>query len=112
MSKGLGIAALVLILISFPIPFVGTWIGYLALVVAAVAALFGDRALTVATAVIAAIKMYFLSPVLMATMYVKVDGFGFNWPLAITSFFVALPVAMLAFRPMILAMLKQAGLFK
>ena len=116
MGKGLGITALVIVLISFPIPVLGTWIGYLALVIAAVSALCGHKTLVIATAAIAAIKMYALSPGLMATMYapfIKVNGesaplaaFGF---LFLTSFFAGLPIAMLLFRGTFVKLLGNIG---
>jgi hypothetical protein len=117
MAKGLGIAAIVLLLISFPIPIIGTWIGYLALVLAALAAVFGSKTLPIATTVLAAIKMYFLSPGLMATMYIpfaKVDGQ--SAPLAayaaliLTTALVALPIVALIFRPALAGLVKAAGI--
>ena len=74
MGKGFGIAALILVFISFPIPIIGTWIGYLALIIAAIAALAGNKSWVIATTVVAAIKMYLLSPGLMATMYIPFTG--------------------------------------
>ena len=112
MGKGLGIAALVILFISFPIPVFGTWIGYLALIIAAVSALCGHKTLVIATTVIAAIKMFALSPGLMATMYVPVDGYPVSPFLALTTFFAILPIAMLLFRPAVTGFLKQFGLFK
>lgn len=112
MGKGLGIAAIILIVLSFPIPVLGTWVGYFALVVAALAALFGSRTLAIATTVLAAIKMYFLSPGLMATMYVPVEGYPVSPFFALTTFFVALPIIVLVFRPLITSSLRKAGVLK
>ena len=116
MGKGLGIAALVLILISFPIPIFGTWIGYLALLIATLAVLGGDTALSIAVTVIAAVKMYFLSPGLMATMYLPFAGVdGQSAPpeafffLFLTTAFVLLPIVALIFRPAIRGLLRKAG---
>ena len=119
MGKGLGIAGLVILLVSFPIPVLGTWIGYLALVIAAVAALFGNKTWVIATTVVAVIKMYFLSPGLMATMYVafaKIDGQSAPveayLPIMLTTFFAGLPIAMLIFRPAVMGLLRQIGIVK
>ncbi|MEL6920995.1 MAG: hypothetical protein AAFO77_08195 [Pseudomonadota bacterium] len=117
MGKGLGIAALVLMLISFPIPIVGTWIGYLALVVAALAVLVGNKPYAIATVVIGAIKMYFLSPGLMASMYYPFAAAeGVDVPLEnylflfLTTFFAVLPLLALAFRPALRGLLSSFGL--
>lgn len=112
MGKGLGIAALILIILSFPIPVIGTWVGYFALIVAALAALFGSRTLTIATTALAGVKMYFLSPGLMATMYAKIDGFSVNPSFLLTTVMVALPIVVLIFRPMITSSLRKAGVLK
>ena len=108
MGKGFGIAGLIVLLMSFPIPIVGTFIGYFALILVTVAALCGHKTLVVTTTVLAAIKMYMLSPALMAVMY---SPEGATHLLA-TTFFVALPIAALLFRPLILAQLRAFGLVK
>jgi len=105
MGKGLGIAALAIMLVSFPIPVVGTWVGYLALALAAAAIVWGDTALSLGTAIIGIVKMYFLSPGLMLTMYapfVPVDGesapVGAFMFLILTTVMAALPFVALILR--------------
>lgn len=105
MGKGLGIAALVIMLLSFPVPVVGTWIGYIALLLAAGAALAGHSTLAIATTVVGVVKMYFLSPGLMASMYlpfVKVEGEAAPASaymfLVLTTVLVALPIVALVAR--------------
>lgn len=112
MGKGLGIAALIFIILSFPLPVVGTWVGYFALALAALSALAGHRTLVIATAAIAAVKMYFMSPGLMATMYAKVEGYPISPFFALTTFFVALPIVMLVFRGALIGLLRKAGVLK
>ncbi|MEZ5922017.1 MAG: hypothetical protein R3C60_11780 [Parvularculaceae bacterium] len=108
MGKGFGIAAIILIILSFPVPVVGTWIGYFALIIAAIAALFdGGKTYAIATTVIAAIKMYFLSPGLMATMYVTPQNFPVSPFFLLTTFFVALPILALIFRPALSGLLQS-----
>ena len=116
MGKGLGIASLVLVFISFPVPIVGTWIGYLALILAALAALAGNKSWVIAATVVAAIKMYFLSPGLMATMYIPftggpapIEAFA---ALILTTALTALPIIALLFRPAFGGIAKQFGLVK
>lgn len=110
MAKGLGIAAIVLLILSFPVPVIGTWVGYLALVLTALAALFGNKAYAIATTVLGAAKMYLLSPGLMATMYVKVEGYPVSPFFVLTTFFVALPVVALVFRSAITGLLRRVGI--
>jgi len=69
MAKGLGITALVLLLLSFPIPILGNYITLLALAVAAGAALSGEVPFTVATTVLSGIKLFLLSPTWHIAMF-------------------------------------------
>ena len=110
MGKGLGIAGLVILLLSFPIPIFGTIIGYLALVLVAIAAIFGEKTLVIATTVLAAIKMYMLSPALMGAMYSDTEDAGGVF--FTVTFFAALPIIALIFRPAIRGMLSKVGLIK
>ena len=64
MAKGFGIAALVLAIVAIFVPGYGTLLSGLALILAAIGALAGDRAFAVATPLIAAANAYFLSPLL------------------------------------------------
>jgi hypothetical protein len=61
-GKALGIAGFVILLVSFPVPIVGNYITFLALALAAGAALAGDRTWTLVIVIIAAMKLFFLSP--------------------------------------------------
>jgi hypothetical protein len=61
MAKGFGIAALVFALIAIFIPF-GFVLSGIAILLACVAALAGDRTFTIATTVIAVVNTLFLSP--------------------------------------------------
>jgi hypothetical protein len=61
MSKGFGIAALVCAIIAIFIPF-GIVVSAVAIVLACIAALAGDRIFATATAVIALVNTLFLSP--------------------------------------------------
>lgn len=102
MSKGIAIAALIIMLLSFPVPVLGTWIGYFALILAAIAALLGNKTFVVATIVIGAVKMFVLSPGLMATMYLPFADKGAPveayFPLILTTGVTALPIICLIFR--------------
>lgn len=69
MKKGLGITAFVLLLISFPIPIVGNLLSVLALLLATVAALGGERTWAIVVAIVGGIKLFFMSPSWMLMMY-------------------------------------------
>ncbi len=69
MGKGLGIAGFVVLLISFLIPIVGTYVTFLALVIVAIGALMGETAFAIATAAIAAVKVFLLSPTWIALLH-------------------------------------------
>ena len=68
MAKGFGIAALVVAIIAIFVPFYGIHLSAIALILAALAALAGDRAFAVATPIIAAADAYFLTPSLWLAM--------------------------------------------
>lgn len=65
MSKGFGIAALVLGIIGFFLPLVGLFISWVALVCATVSTLSGGRSLAIATVIISAVA-FSLTPTLWA----------------------------------------------
>ena len=75
MGRGLGIAAFVVLLLSLPIPIVGNYISLLALLILCGAAFAGEKVWVVVTTVVAAIKMFFLSPswhlMMFSTGYAK-----------------------------------------
>lgn len=62
MGKAFGIAAFVFLLLSFPIPIMGNYLTLLALLIVAVAAYHRERVWTITVDVIAAVKLFLLSP--------------------------------------------------
>lgn len=66
MQKGLGIAALVVAILSILVPVVTIYVVWLALVLAAVAAFMGDKAFPVAAALTCLVNLVFLSPMTWA----------------------------------------------
>lgn len=67
MTKGFGIAALIIVIISIFIPGFGVFISGVPLIIATFIALAGERIFTTATAIIAAVNFFFLSPATLAT---------------------------------------------
>ncbi len=61
-ATGLGIAGLVIAIFGALTPFIGLYLGWFALLVVSVAALMGDRGLTIATVIISALAFIFLTP--------------------------------------------------
>ena len=68
MNKGFGIAALVIAIIAIFIPVVGIFFSGAGLILAAIAALAGDRAFAVATLLIAGVNTFFMSPSVWAAL--------------------------------------------
>lgn len=62
MATGFGIAALILAIVAIYVPVVGVGISALAVVFAAISGLSGGRAFSIATALIAGVNTFFLSP--------------------------------------------------
>ncbi len=91
MGRGFGIAALVIVLLSIPIPVVGPWIAFIGLLLAVGAALGGDKPFTIAVVLIAAVKLYLITPTWLFFMQNPLFA-------GITFVMIALPVAALAFR--------------
>ena len=69
LHTGLGLAAVILVVISFLVPLIGTFIAWVALICAAIAAFLGDKGLSIATVILAAIK-FFISPSVWASWLV------------------------------------------
>jgi len=65
MNKGLGIAALVIGVFSIIVPGVSLFVVWVALILATVAALSGDKTYSIATFVICLVNVLFLSPATM-----------------------------------------------
>ena len=74
LGKGLGIAALCFAIIGAFMPVVGLYVGWIALLLASAAALFGQRGLAVATAIISAVVFVFLTPSLWMTQGLTMLG--------------------------------------
>lgn len=69
MAKGFGIAALICALLALAIPLVGIVVSGIAIVLAIIAALSGDRVFATATSLIAGINTFFLSPSVMLVLH-------------------------------------------
>jgi hypothetical protein len=87
MRQGFGIAALVVVILAIFVPLYSFIVSGLALILAAVAALAGDRPFAIATPLIAAANFLLLSPVALA----YVDSHSGAW--LIVLIFLALPFA-------------------
>ena len=92
-AKGVGIAALVIAIVSIFTPIVTLYVIWVALLIAGIADLMGDRAFTIATIAISAVNLIFLSPVTLAVLIGTSEGHGGDGGLiAITTVFFAVPV--------------------
>ena len=100
MGKGLGIAGLVISIISIFIPIVGVFTGWLALILVTVGALAGDVVFAIAVVAISVVSYTFLSP----TMWITVAGsnttpeLGPNVPLIVTVILIVTPVVAIVLR--------------
>lgn len=102
MAKGFGIAAIIVVVISFFIPVVG-YVGVgIAMVLAAIAALAGDRVFATVTAIVGAVSVFAFSPLMWAAMASEDGG-----TCGKSSFF-ALVIGILAL-PFIAMMLNASG---
>jgi hypothetical protein len=61
-GKGVAIAALVIAIVGGILPAIGLYVGWIALLLACVSALLGEKGLTIATMVVSAIMFVFLTP--------------------------------------------------
>ncbi len=68
-ASGIGIAALVVAIVSLLIPIYGLYTGLLALLLACVAAYMGDKGLVIATVILSFFGYFFLSPSLALAEY-------------------------------------------
>jgi hypothetical protein len=68
-AKGFGIAAIICAVLAIFVPFVGIAISGIAIVLAVIAASFGDKPFATATSLVAAINTFFLSPSI--TLFLK-----------------------------------------
>jgi hypothetical protein len=62
MSKGLGIAAIICVVLAIFVPIYGSHLTVLAAVLASAAAYFGEKPLAIATAVVGFVNVFFLTP--------------------------------------------------
>lgn len=69
MKLSLAIAALVIVILAIFIPVYGIVLTALALILATVSALMGERAITIATTVVAFVSVIFLSPVIWVAVH-------------------------------------------
>jgi len=72
MSTGFGIAAVIVVVLSFFVPFVGIFGTGFAMVLAAIGALAGDRIFATITALVGAVSIFVFSPTVWVT--VAADG--------------------------------------
>lgn len=79
MGKPLGITAFVLLLLSFPVSIFGNIMSLFAILLAAAAALFGERMWCIVVALLGGLKQFWMSPSWTMTMHTitwKRDNFG------------------------------------
>lgn len=92
-AKGLGIAALVVAIVSLLTPVVTLYVIWIALLAASVASFMGDRAFSIATIVICGINLVLLSPLTLAVLIGTAGGQAGSVSLAgITIVLFAAPV--------------------
>ena len=70
-GTGIGIAALIFAIIGMFLPAVGLFVAWIALIIACFAALFGDKALTIATLIVSVVGFLQNTPTLWLTMTVN-----------------------------------------
>ncbi|MBG52183.1 MAG: hypothetical protein CML99_07165 [Rhodobiaceae bacterium] len=68
MSQGFGITAVILTVVSIFIPVLGAFTTAIAMLLASIAALAGDRVFATISALLAATSLIFLSPAFLATL--------------------------------------------
>jgi len=94
MAKGFGVAALVVGILSIYVPLVTIYVIWLALVLATVAGLLGDKVFPLATFATCLINILFLSPVTLAGLAAEREAGG-SAHLVITIILFIAPVAAL-----------------
>ncbi len=98
MAKGFGIAAVIVVLISFFLPVIGVFTTGLAMVFAAIGALAGDRVWATVTALIAAVSIFFFSPTVWVLLAAPDDGSGNKTTVTVVIIaFLALPFLAMIF---------------
>jgi hypothetical protein len=89
MAKGLGIAALVISILSIFVPVVTLYVVWLALALAAVAGFLGDRVFPIASLVICLVNIVFLSPLTWAALAGESMSGGFFLKIGTIIMFIA-----------------------
>lgn len=80
-GTGLGIAGLLIAIIGAFMPVIGLYVGWFALLVVSIAALMGERGLTIATIILSALAFLFLTPSLWIGEGVRVVAAGSTAPM-------------------------------
>jgi len=75
-GTGIGIACLIVAIIAIFIPIYGGYLMGVALLGAALAALFGDKALTIATVATSGLNLWLFSPIVKLAVVENVSGLG------------------------------------
>ena len=102
-GTGLGIAGLVVALVGAFTPIVGLYIGWVALLIVSVAALLGERGLTIATVVLSVFAFTFLTPSLWVGAGVRAAASSAGGPvpmailLPVSSALIVAPIACIIF---------------
>jgi hypothetical protein len=68
MNKGLGLGAMVLAILAILVPVVTIYVVWLALILATIAVLMGDRVYFIVTVLISIVNLVFLSPMTLALL--------------------------------------------
>lgn len=76
MGTGFGVAALIIALVGFFIPIFGIFVTGIALILAAIGALAGDKVFATATAIFSAASIFVFSPSMWAVMATPDDPTG------------------------------------
>lgn len=100
MGKGFGIAGLIVALIAIPMPVVGLYVSVISVVLAAIAALAGDRTYATATTLVAFVNTLFLSPSTWLLLSSNDPGTRFAMMMIIL-IIVALPFAAMVLRALV-----------
>ncbi|MCJ8325151.1 MAG: hypothetical protein HRU29_11955 [Rhizobiales bacterium] len=87
MDKGFGISAIVVVIISFFIPVIGHIGVAIAMVLASIGALAGDRTFAIITTIVGAVSIFIFSPL----MWVAIYGLG-SVGVAFVIVILALPI--------------------
>ena len=108
-GTGIGIAALIIAIMGGLMPVVGLYVGWVALALACVAALFGDKGLTIATVIVSALVFIFLTPSLWVAEGVRAMAIGSGAPAEMTKR-IGLPISLIMLAaPVVCIFLRSSG---